>query len=424
MYKEAALLSTAFLMNGSCFSSNAPIDASGNRMSISIKNNLDFEFHEARINIDSSDTWLDIGKIKEGNNIFHFKNELASEKNIIQLKYPNGQWATGIVNRLTPGAIHFEINKEIETGLITEWDKNSIPGTMPAKISYSIQDNTVRQEMLYPIDRKYKYGWYTECHGGGLGVNFISCEIDATPAALGFNGVGGGLIPVIESHGVWSSDLSRNELWGQAGKWKAFGLLYFELTMDWHSKFKGGGAVAGFVNGDGKINGRPPKTENPPPPPPPPEEKEFDDVTIESLTHPGKCLTPSRDREHVELKDCNSHVRWSKSSNGEVFTFFYPEPGVPPFVPEKPAETRCLKMNNDDDKAFFLLNVSLVECSSSHYEKDWVWDGIELVKWGAQSTKYALGLRSSVPEDSIHLYSYDNKDYEFHPLAKWRLNKQ
>lgn len=217
-------------------------------VTINITNNINSYFTDVRVKTDDSDNWTELGLIYAGSNVYKVFGELNDKPGILQARQSTGQWVTTVMNKLSPDQIVLEIGNDIhDDGMAAQRS-----GDAPAVVSSRVSGEANRTDFLTPIDKRYDYGWFAECKGGGLAFYILSCEIGSTPS-MTFTGEGAGF-GVVVSQGVWSSDVPRNELVGTAGTFRLEALGYTSIVFP-HSHFQGGGAAQGIAGGNGRIGG-------------------------------------------------------------------------------------------------------------------------------------------------------------------------
>jgi hypothetical protein len=218
-------------------------------VTINITNNINSYFTDVRVKIDDSDNWIELGLIYAGSNVYKVFGVLSDKPGILQARESTGQWVTTVMNKLKPDQIVLEIDNDIHgsNGMAAGRSRDA-----PAVVSSRVSGDANRTDSLTPIDKRYNYGWFAECKGGGLAFYILSCEIGSTPS-MTFTGEGAGF-GVVVSQGVWSSDVPRNELVGTAGTFRLEALGYTSIVFP-RSHFQGGGAAQGIAGGNGRVGG-------------------------------------------------------------------------------------------------------------------------------------------------------------------------
>ncbi|EPC7254354.1 hypothetical protein ACR2R9_004318 [Cronobacter sakazakii] len=150
MKKNQIILIIIFMFTSSA-NALEKLVSEGNIARILIKNNVGFVFSDSRVYISNTTGWLPLGVIGLGENDFRLPYENVERENIIQLKYPNGQWVSGVVKRLDSKTIILEINREFNMDNVLQWNMVSIPGTTPSFIENRTQPDCMEFVPLYPI---------------------------------------------------------------------------------------------------------------------------------------------------------------------------------------------------------------------------------------------------------------------------------
>lgn len=158
-------------------------------VTVNIDNNAHVPLYNARIKLHASNTWDDLGNVKEGENTFMAYSFTDDRPGIFEAQLAHGQWLVAPYDKDHTGIISLKIeasqDDQFKKMLATEYKAD-----ISALYLYSVDTH---QSGLLPVSvENIDYEWSISCSGIAIPPETnIACAIDSDPA-IAYNGTGWG----------------------------------------------------------------------------------------------------------------------------------------------------------------------------------------------------------------------------------------
>lgn len=175
---------------------------------VSINNNSNIQFYNARIKLKAGDTWTDLGNITPGQNLFKINAPIDNTPEIFEVQLENGQWLFSTYEKNNSDTIVFNIEASQDNKFKAEL-YNKYHKALPALTLFSPNTHHVA---FTPISTKLALNvWSITCADGGEAFEGIYCGFGTWPVIF-YYGLGAGMGGGIATGGFSTSGHTPQEL--------------------------------------------------------------------------------------------------------------------------------------------------------------------------------------------------------------------